>query len=239
MNARFHTSIQTIRLNLKVVSYLYQNKRQSRRILSNSNPRVRIQHPWRHVFPPRSFFGVIKTPINFTPHSPQATVLSLLYRKDFFISMADKQQIIDWRHLQVSGKTAILASIAGVIIGGPLIGLMGISFLATMTLLLVTSPLFILFSPVLFGAACVFALVMLGFAVAAAMAVAGVSSVGWVLPSFTGRRAGQLYTGGGVSDELIIESGGGLEKERGDQDWAGYIQQKPYHPQENILINRS
>ncbi|KAI3456754.1 hypothetical protein Pfo_013417 [Paulownia fortunei] len=151
--------------------------------------------------------------------------------------MPEKQQIMQLRPLQVSGETALLASIAGVIIGGPLLGLMGISFLATMTLLLVTSPLFIIFSPVLFGAACVFTLVMFGFAAAGAMAVAGVSAVAWVFRSFTSRRApGQLYSG--VVSDKLIESGGDAEEERG-KDWAGYTQQKPNHPRENILINRS
>ncbi|GFP96647.1 hypothetical protein PHJA_001808800 [Phtheirospermum japonicum] len=57
-------------------------------------------------------------------------------------------------------------------IGGLLLGLMGISFAATMSLLLVITSLFVIFFPVLFGAACVFGLTMLGLVVAGAMAVA-------------------------------------------------------------------
>lgn len=90
--------------------------------------------------------------------------------------MADKQQMMERRHLHMSTKTAVLTSVAGVIIGGPLVGLMGLSFVATMSLLLLSSPLLIIFSPVLLGAA----LAMIGFAVAGAMAVAGLSSVAWV-----------------------------------------------------------
>ncbi|KAL8462074.1 hypothetical protein ACS0TY_032423 [Phlomoides rotata] len=127
--------------------------------------------------------------------------------------MADKHHILtEQRHHHVSVKTAVVASIAGLIIGGPLIGLMGITFAATMTLLLVTSPLFIIFSPVLFGAACVFATVMLGFGVAGAMAVAGVSSVVWILRSFTGAGGGRAYGGGGV--DKMMESG---------SDWGGPV----------------
>lgn len=115
---------------------------------------------------------------------------------------------------RVSGTTAVLAFIAaGLIIGGPLIGLMGITFAATMTLLLLTSPLFIIFSPVLLGAVCVLALVMVGFAAAGAMAVVGVASMVWIFRSFTG-------------GDKLMESAG--------SDWAGYIQQKPH---ENMLIN--
>ncbi|KAL8033304.1 hypothetical protein ABFX02_13G151600 [Erythranthe guttata] len=120
-----------------------------------------------------------------------------------------------------TGKTALLLSVAGIIIGGPLVALMGIIFAVTMTLLLVASPLFIIFSPVLFGAACVFGLVMLGLAAAGAMAVVGVSAVAWVLrPSYASGRGIQFQ-----SDKLI-DSGGGVEQEK---DWAGYIQQRPLH----------
>ncbi|PIN06930.1 hypothetical protein CDL12_20509 [Handroanthus impetiginosus] len=140
---------------------------------------------------------------------------------------------MEQRSLRISGKRAFLASIAGLIIGGPLIGLMGISFIATMTLLLVTSPLFIIFSPVLFGAACVFGLTMIGFAVAGAMAVAGVSAVAWALRSLTTRKGVPNYTSAGVSDKMI-ESGGDAE----GNNWAGYIQQKPYHPREHVTVNR-
>lgn len=115
------------------------------------------------------------------------------------------------RPLHLSAKTALLTTAAGVIIGGPLLALMGISFLVTMTLLLVTSPLFLIFSPVLFGAACIFGLVMLGLAAAAAMAVVGVSTVAWVLRSSTSRRGVQFH---GVGDKLI-GSGGGVEEGRG------------------------
>ncbi|KAL0443220.1 UNVERIFIED_CONTAM: Oleosin S1-2 [Sesamum latifolium] len=146
----------------------------------------------------------------------------------------EKHQITEREPRHFSGRTALLASIAGVIIGGPLLALMGISFLATVTLLLVASPLFLIFSPVLFGAVCVLALAVIGFTAAGAMAVAGVSAVAWVVRSFTSRRALQFHSGGGVSDKLIE---GGDEEEQG-KDWAGYIQQKPHLPHENVLINR-
>lgn len=127
--------------------------------------------------------------------------------------MSDKQH--------VSGKTAVVASVAGLIIGAPLIGLTGMSFAATVTLLLLASPLFIIFSPVLFGAVCLLALALLGFGVAGAMALVGVSSVVYVVRSFTAGR--------GVVDNLM-ESGD-------DQNWLGKVQQKPYEERENMVIN--
>ncbi|KAL7130709.1 hypothetical protein ABFS83_13G151700 [Erythranthe nasuta] len=139
--------------------------------------------------------------------------------------MPEKEQFTTERMpLQVSGKTALLLSVAGIIIGGPLVALMGIIFAVTMTLLLVASPLFIIFSPVLFGAACVFGLVMLGLAAAGAMAVVGVSAVAWVLrPSYASGRGIQFQ-----SDKLIDSGGGGGGVEQ-EKDWAGYIQQRPLH----------
>ncbi|GER52719.1 oleosin family protein [Striga asiatica] len=129
------------------------------------------------------------------------------------IAPEKQQRVGPWRrHLGVSSKTAVMASAAALIVVGPLLCLMGISFAATVALLLVASPLFLIFFPVLFGAACVFGLAMLGFAAAGAMAVAGRFVVAWVLRSAAdGRRDGD-----------------GVEREKGT-DWAGYIQLGPYH----------
>lgn len=132
--------------------------------------------------------------------------------------MAEGQQLIEaGGHRHTSGKTVLYASLAGVAIGGPLLGMMGFSFLATMTLLLVTSPLLILFSPLIFGAACVVGFALLGFAMAGAMAIAGISIVSWVFRSHTGRRA-VGYQGGSAS-KLLEAVGAGKE-------WGGYLQPK-------------
>lgn len=106
-----------------------------------------------------------------------------------------------------SGKTILLTSAAGLIIGGPLLGLMGLVFATTTTLLLLASPLLILFSPLLFGAACVLGLAMLGFTVAGTMAVVGASMVAKVVRPMVSRL-------------------GGAE---GGEDWAGFLHQKGRH----------
>ncbi|KAL6513973.1 hypothetical protein OROHE_019429 [Orobanche hederae] len=138
-------------------------------------------------------------------------------------TMPEKQHITPPRSHQVSLKTAVMASVAGLVIGGPLLGLMAIT-----TLLVVTSPLFIIFFPVLFGAVCVLGLVMFGLATAGVMALAGLSTMAWVLRSYTSRISG------GRSEKSV----GDVEGEPG-KDWAGYIQQKPYYQRENVLINRA
>ncbi|KAL2455724.1 Oleosin 5 [Forsythia ovata] len=132
--------------------------------------------------------------------------------------MAEGQQLMEAsgrRH--ASGKTVLFASLAGVAIGGPLLGMMGFSFLATLTLLLITSPLLILFSPLIFSAACVVGFAFLGFAVAAAMAIAGMSTVTWVYRSLTGRRAVGYHEG--AAGKLVEAGGAG-------KDWTGYLQQE-------------
>ncbi|KAL6562474.1 hypothetical protein OROGR_003481 [Orobanche gracilis] len=146
-------------------------------------------------------------------------------------TIPEKQHITPPRSHQVSLKTAVMAFVAGLMIGGPLLGLMAITFAAATTLLVVTSPLFIIFFPVLLCAACVLGLVMFGLATAGIMALAGLSTMAWVFRSYTSRISG------GRSEKSI----GDVEGEPG-KDWTGYIQQKPYYQSGEagkVLINRA
>lgn len=81
---------------------------------------------------------------------------------------------------QLSTRTVIWASLAGLVIGGPLLAMAGFSFLASVTLLLVSSPLLLIFSPVLLGAGAILVAAMAGFGTAAAAGLGGLSSFGWV-----------------------------------------------------------
>lgn len=83
---------------------------------------------------------------------------------------------------QVTGRTVVLGSVA---IGGELLCMMGISFVSTMTLLLITCPLVIIFSPLLLFAGFLFLSV---FAVAAVMALVGMSTIVGILRSYSGRE---------------------------------------------------
>ncbi|KAK9941112.1 hypothetical protein M0R45_017739 [Rubus argutus] len=116
---------------------------------------------------------------------------------------------------QASGTVVLVASVTGLAVGGSLVGLMGLSFLASLTLLLVSSPLLLLFSPLLLFAGIVFVGVLTGFAAAATIALTGISTLGWIYEEFGGQRL--LGFGGG--------SGGmaGRVKEQ-SKDWAGYLQ---------------
>ncbi|KAK8638424.1 hypothetical protein V6N13_136850 [Hibiscus sabdariffa] len=79
-----------------------------------------------------------------------------------------------------TGRSMILAAMAGVALTAPLLGMMGFSFLATLTLLFISLPLLLLFSPLLLFVGLVFMVALAGFAIAATMAFAGVSALAWI-----------------------------------------------------------
>ncbi|KAI4307801.1 hypothetical protein L6164_030944 [Bauhinia variegata] len=112
------------------------------------------------------------------------------------------------KYRPVSGTTVLCASLAGVAIGGPLLGMMGFSFLASVTLLIVASPLLLLSSPLLLAAGFLFAGVLIGFAVAAVMALTALSTLGWIT-----REIRERFGYGGF--------GFGKLKER-SRDWPDY-----------------
>ncbi|CAK7323841.1 unnamed protein product [Dovyalis caffra] len=144
-----------------------------------------------------------------------------------YLSMADpshhpkQQQLLSTGgpH-QVSGRSWLYASVAGLATGGLLLCMSGFSFLASLTLLLITAPLLLIFSPLIFGAALVLAGATASFGVATMAGLAGIVMIVWMVRSvFRGREDG--------IGEKVQENG---------QEWAGYLQQKV---QENVPIENS
>lgn len=89
----------------------------------------------------------------------------------------------------ISGKTLLFASLSSLAIGGPLLAMSGFSFFASITLLLITSPLRFIFSPLLLGAGAVLVAAVAGFGVAAAAALTGLAAFGWISSELgVGRR---------------------------------------------------
>ncbi|KAH7843883.1 hypothetical protein Vadar_021783 [Vaccinium darrowii] len=86
------------------------------------------------------------------------------------------------RHHEVYGRTGT-AVVLVIALGGPLLVMTGFTFLATVTLLLISSPLLIISSPLLILAALVLVAALAGFGIAGAMAIAGLSAFGWVFQS--------------------------------------------------------
>ncbi|KAE8679183.1 Seed imbibition 1 [Hibiscus syriacus] len=87
---------------------------------------------------------------------------------------------------QQTGRSMILAAVAGVVLAAPLLGMMGLSFLAASTLLFISLPLLILFSPLLLFVGLVFMVALVGFAIAATAALAGVSTLAWMYREIRG-----------------------------------------------------
>ncbi|KAK1583955.1 hypothetical protein Q3G72_028584 [Acer saccharum] len=118
------------------------------------------------------------------------------------------QQLTTHGHGGVTGKSVVCASLAGVAVCGPLFGMLGFSFLATLTLLLICFPLMLLFSPLLLCVSLLFFGALVGFAAAVAMAVAGVSTLAWSYREVVGGghlRLGFGGGGGGGGERLLIK----------------------------------
>ncbi|XP_027358765.1 P24 oleosin-like [Abrus precatorius] len=75
----------------------------------------------------------------------------------------------------------VLAVVAGVFIGGTLLFLSGISLIASLIGLAITTPLFILFSPVLVPATITIGLAVAGVLASGACGLMGLMSFSWVI----------------------------------------------------------
>lgn len=75
----------------------------------------------------------------------------------------------------------VLAVAAGLPVGGTLFALAGIALLGTLTGVAITTPLFILFSPVLVPATIVIGLAVAGFLTSGACGLTALSSFSWVM----------------------------------------------------------
>ncbi|CAN6450450.1 unnamed protein product [Victoria cruziana] len=86
-------------------------------------------------------------------------------------------------HSQRAGSAAFLATMASVAVVFPLLGMMGFSLFASFTILLLASPLSLLFSPVLLPAAIVLAGAVVAFSFASLLAVSGLTAFAWIYRS--------------------------------------------------------
>lgn len=113
------------------------------------------------------------------------TLLSFIKLRTLKEGSTSMEEIHHYRggetHHAIPGKSVLYGLVAGIAVGGPLLGTMGFSFMAAMTLLLIASPLLLIFSPLLICAAFVVACAVAGFSIFAAVAAVGVATLGWVL----------------------------------------------------------
>ncbi|MED6145169.1 hypothetical protein PIB30_022479 [Stylosanthes scabra] len=106
----------------------------------------------------------------------------------------------------------VIAVITGLPVGGTLLALAGLALAGTLLALAVTTPLFILFSPVLVPATIVVGLSVAGFLTSGACGLTGLSSFSWVMNYIR-------QTHGTVPEQLD------MAKHR-MADVAGYVGQK-------------
>ncbi|CAN4103868.1 unnamed protein product [Withania somnifera] len=110
--------------------------------------------------------------------------------------MAENREPMEVSPQKVNSRTVIWATVTGLAIEAPILGLMGFSFLSSLILLVITSPLLVIFSPLLIGAAAVLAVALVGFGVAGITAVLGLSSFVLVYRSLIkGRKISGVYGG--------------------------------------------
>ncbi|XP_050225136.1 oleosin 18.2 kDa-like [Mercurialis annua] len=115
---------------------------------------------------------------------------------------------------QQKGPSAskVLAVMTLLPIGGGLLGLSGMTLAGTLIGLAVTTPVFIIFSPVIVPAAIVVGLAMMAFMASGAFGLTGATSVSWVLKYI--REATRTMP------ESLDQA------KRRMQDMAGYVGQK-------------
>ncbi|KAE9614694.1 hypothetical protein Lal_00036152 [Lupinus albus] len=121
--------------------------------------------------------------------------------------------------MELSNMTLLSASLSAIVIGGPLVGMMLFSFLASSALVIVCSPLFLLFSPLLLGVGFVLVATLAGFAIAAAMGLIGLSMLGWAAKETTKfGESGYRMRGKEMDyciDKLSATTGYGIESMHG------------------------
>ncbi|KAM1663716.1 hypothetical protein TB2_043083 [Malus domestica] len=90
--------------------------------------------------------------------------------------------------LQTLGTKVFLAAFTGLAIRGLFVGLMGLSFLASVTLLVLSSLFLLIFSPLLFFAGFVFVKALAGFAMDAALVFTRMTTLWWIFQELAGIR---------------------------------------------------
>ncbi|KAF9666366.1 hypothetical protein SADUNF_Sadunf16G0222000 [Salix dunnii] len=115
-------------------------------------------------------------------------------------------------HQQGPSASKVLASLTMLPVGGGFLALAGITLVGTLIGLAVTTPLFILFSPVLVPASLVIGLAVTSFLASGTFGLTGIWSLSWV---------------GRYIQEATLAMPESLDQaKRGMQDMAGYVGQK-------------
>ncbi|CAI9107571.1 OLC1v1006954C2 [Oldenlandia corymbosa var. corymbosa] len=85
----------------------------------------------------------------------------------------------------------VLAVVTLLPVGGALLGLAGLTFIGTLIGLAITSPLFVIFSPILVPAVIALSLAVMGFLTSGAFGITALSSLSWIM-NYMRRMGGSL-----------------------------------------------
>ncbi|KAJ9152864.1 hypothetical protein P3X46_026376 [Hevea brasiliensis] len=116
------------------------------------------------------------------------------------------------RQQKVPSASKVLVVVTLLPLGGGLLALAGLTLVGTLIGLAITTPLFLIFSPVLVPAAFVLALAVVAFLSSGAFGLTGMTSLSWVLQYL--RQATQA-----MPEQLD-------QAKKRMQDMAGYVGQK-------------
>ncbi|KAK7293426.1 hypothetical protein RJT34_16291 [Clitoria ternatea] len=117
----------------------------------------------------------------------------------------------------------VLAVLAGLPVGGILLLLAGLTLAGTLTGLAVTTPLFILFSPVLVPATIVIGLAVAGFLTSGACGLTALSSFSWVL-NYIRETQGTVPEQWEAAKHHMVDAASAAKHHMADA--AGYVGQK-------------
>lgn len=101
----------------------------------------------------------------------------------------------------------VLAVVTLLPVGGTLLGLAGLTLVGTLIGLAITTPLFVIFSPLLVPAAVLFGLAVTGFLSSGAFGLTGLSSLSWVLNYFRQKAPEQMDYAKRRTQELAAQLG--------------------------------
>ncbi|XP_021733566.1 oleosin 16.4 kDa-like [Chenopodium quinoa] len=93
-------------------------------------------------------------------------------------------------HEKAPSSSNVVAFATILPLGGFLLGLSGLAFVGSLIGLALTTPLFVLFSPVIVPAVLTIGLVVLGFLVAGGFGITGLSAFSWIINYFRGYEMG-------------------------------------------------
>ncbi|KAG9448797.1 hypothetical protein H6P81_008762 [Aristolochia fimbriata] len=133
---------------------------------------------------------------------------------------------------RVSPSTVAYSLVAGFAIGGPLFALMGVALLGSIGILIVASPLLVIFAPFILLAGFVLSAAVAGFSAGISMAAAGVWALAKVYGHVRRRRTDPMLgpsTSLPLGEEIVTQGGHRVKRWIGDENEGGAPEPRRIH----------